>query len=84
MTSRTSARAKATSGPVLMTIRSATPAEVDLAVGILGAKVTGGDSEPGKQYQELHTSLPAQPRRLAGGEPPQLVELGSQHELGLL
>ena len=77
------ARPSATSGPVLMAIRSRIARERDLVVGVLGPQVADAHAGALQAQQEVHPLFAAQPRCLPRGQPVHLVELGGQQQLRL-
>ena len=71
------------SGPVLMTSRSAILGKAQLGLGVLGPQVAHANAGSLQRQQKRHPLLAAKPRRLARGEPAQLIQLGRQEEFRL-
>src|SRR3954447_22527570 len=83
-TSRASILARAINGPVLTTRRSAIPQELDFRGSILLPEVGNGDPNPRQRQQEIDPALAAKAGGLPRGQPPELVELGSEKKTRLL
>jgi hypothetical protein len=67
-----------------MTKRPAMTAEFELALGVFGPQIAGGDTETRQGHQEFDSPSAAQAGRLPRGDFTELVEFRGQQELRLV
>src|SRR5438105_5258361 len=70
-------------GPVLTTIRSATPNELHLGLNVLWLEIADSHPDAREGEKEVHPSFPTELRRLPRAQATHLIELGGEQEAGL-